>query len=300
MRFKINDTIKPTASFQGSSDYYRYFKYYFDFYLSPNPDLENLDHATELYVKNAEIETLLESAYSNQSFCQMLVGHTGIGKSTIVKNYFDVMRPNPVFRDDNIIIPYYCIAHIKQKDPSKFFTSNMQTVADRLIERTGQRLDREGFWQFIDNNKPEVIRRHRIGEFKSINEDLDAVAAHDPFAYASFLIKFLLMYDCNRVFNNIILLFDDVEALDSTKRKPYIDFAYHTYSCFKNKDAPYHVKLFISERPHTRRDFHGNDWADQKPDINLWSPPRLANIIQARHNYVVKNLAPEAIKRAKS
>lgn len=305
MRHKINNATKRIRAKFGMSDYYRYFRYYFDFYLTPQPDFDFLEEASELYIPVLEVEEYLSSLQGNQSFCVLLVGHTGIGKSTILRNYFDVLRHKPKIDPDTgeIIIPYFCNNHGcnnhgVQDTACVFFASGIQYVADELIKRLEEPFNRVNLWDFIDNNKPTSFTRYRKGEFHSKEEDLEILLENDQFAYSAFLLKYLLSQKVNSCFSNVVILFDDVEGLDSSEiRRKYIDFAYHAYSCLKNKDGSWHVKLLIAERPYTRREFHKRDWQDQKPDINILMPVSLKELFQARHSHVVSKTEPKAIKR---
>ena len=298
MRFKINENLSSAPGFYGISDYYRYFKYYFDYFLNPRPDFDKLIENENIYIENEKVETLLSFVRDEQSYCQLLVGHTGIGKSTIIRNYFKLFKHTPQITDDTIIVPYFCDNLTEDLSADVFFASNLQYVADELIKKLEKPIDKEVFWHFIHDTKPEVLTRHRKGEYVSWKDDLTILMNDGRFAYSSFLLKYLLSFKENSCFKHIVLILDDIESIDNKNvRKSYINFAYHAYECLKNKDNDIHIKLIIAERPHTREEFHSKDWEDQKSDIDIWHPPAIEKLFEIRHKYVLSKIATDAIDR---
>ncbi len=298
-RSKINNDEPLSRPTGGSSDYYRYFKYYFDFFLPPRPDLANLEHHKFIYVKNHEIETLLSNFFDGQqSFCQLLTGHTGIGKSTIVRKFFDLWHSTRLLRDTHIVIPYFSNnLTASTLKASTFFASQIRVITDKLSAALSSPLNYDEFWDYIDAARPETLRRYRKFEFTSKKDDLRILAENDEFSYQALLVKFLLAKPEHSKIKHIIIVFDDVESLDPAIRHDFIAFAYHAFCCLRNRDGNYHVKLLLAERPHTRDEFHHFNWQEQRPDIQIKTPASLREIFLARHEYVIKEKKPEATQR---
>jgi hypothetical protein len=240
------------------------------------------------------LSTVVEA---QQSICQLFIGLAGIGKSTVLRNYFKLGQQNDLIRDKFVLLPYSCNTLTSTLTPSMFFASKLRVVTDKLTELLPSPINYDELWDYIDKNKPDVLRRYRKFKFVSKISDLETLANNDEFAYQAMLIKYLFAMPHFHHLKQIIIVFDDVEAINHDKRHDFIEFAYHAFSCLNNKDRDYHVKLLLAERPHTRDEFHSLNWQEQRPDINITIPASLKEIFLSRHCYVMEIKNPDAVQR---
>lgn len=304
MRTRRNANPKNIQNL-GMSDIYRFFRHYFDFYLPPNPDMGNLEDRTDLYVNNDVVEEQLRAfSESEQSFCQLLIGSTGIGKSTILRNYFKLWHADLPVHEDKIIISYCCNTVVNLPDPISFFTAPLRIATDQLIQLSGtDSIDYDSLWQFIHHNKADTLRRYRpwdVLHSSSKRDDIKYLAEGDPFAMHALLLKYMLSKPGFSHIQQVILILDDVESLPLSARDEFVSYAYHAFSCLSNKDDSYHVKLLISERPHSRDDLHRKyDWREQKPDIVVNRPCSLKDLFKMRYRYAKERLSSDIAMRDK-
>lgn len=257
-----------------NSDYYEgtcYGRYF-------NEQREN--GTSRIYVKDPLEKKLQEICDKSENIIKYLVGFTGMGKTTLLRNYFKVLDRDVHINDDNIIIYisfYY--ANLLSDQPQK---SVENEVVKYLIRATGKLMksnpqfydgkenDDEfwsGLYDYIEKNKPMCLQNTELNPKISLNdwfdeetektlskkkEELEKASEKNRLDYYSCLLKFVLSKTPN--IHNVFLIYDDIEAKETIFHRPVVEIARHLHSCFScAEDKKSWIKTFVVLRAYTFR-----------------------------------------------
>lgn len=250
---------------------------------------------------------------------KFLVGPTGVGKTTLIRNMFHVFDRDVVVTDDNLVIyvSFYSMVSYFEKG-----TDSNRVVQDALLGAINAAIsyldnsnyvDRlsgytddyyEKFYDFIySNNKiliesfpsvSENIEKMKTGNGKKII--LDWLAIDKPVDYHMCQLKYYLnLYKARtkQIFNNVILILDDIESMDSKYADSILECAYYCKKCMQaNVGRDYYFKALVSMRNYSYRiqqirrkeAFREIPWDDViMKDI----VPELSDVLEKRAQYVL-------------
>ena len=297
MRVKLNENETAFRFAGGSSDIYRYFKYYFDSMLDPLIAAGQPEVLKALAIPLEDVQQQL-AEFFQKGRCSLgiLLGFKGIGKSTALRYAFNTWKSDDVLvGQDRIVIYLGCDNTTIKLSSREFFSSGIKQVIDNLSENAP--FSDSDLWHYIKKTRPSALTRKRPGNFTSIEEDLRQLLMIDELSYNVLLMKFLIR---NRLpdLKELFIIFDDVESLNSRDiRNEYINEVDHLFQCLVNKAESYCIKILMAERPFTYRDFYKNDWSIPPIEINISRAVPLVELFQRRHNYVIATDRPEALER---
>ena len=230
---------------------------------------------SNVYVKDPyedEIEKFDKSELNEMKF---MVGLTGMGKTTLIKNYYRTTSEE--IRYDNnqyvIYISFYR-SNLSLDKPyesvSKEVETYLLTFVEKLIRDNSNLLDLPDFWvglyNYISDNKKVLLAGYRLtprskdidslrNSFPTEEEKLDRLeklSINSPLEYYSSLIKYVLQLLSHPY--KITLIFDDIEAKDFVFHNHIIEIARHMFSCL-NATTDYNstVKVLVALRAYTFR-----------------------------------------------
>ncbi len=235
----------------------------------------NDDGTSKIYVYDPLEEELKKIHYSQNNEFKFLVGLTGMGKTTLLRNYFKITDRDIKISDSDIIIYisfYY--ADLLSDNPQKSIEKEivkylLRTVKKLLIEHKEIYTNSEKFWSdfynFIISNKPTLLENDKIIpnssffddvfnplSYDKIQEKLKKTCENNTLEYYSSLIKYILT-KIQKAYN-IFIIFDDIESKEEKFHKTTVELARHLHSCFSAIENPrITIKTIIALRAYTFR-----------------------------------------------
>jgi len=301
MNIRINSRYHTKSKPSYRTEIYKYYKYYFDYFLTPEPDLD-FEIFKKIYVPNTEAEDLLTDFLSFSSCIQLLIGYTGIGKTTIIRNFFGLINENPVIRENEgfVIVPIFPDSDIVLPPPEIFFGSQLSSLNHLIESKYKLKVHDSEIWDQVNFDKSRILEEARMGDFISKEDDISKLKEKKYFAYHAEKFKALtLKVDSIK---SIIFILDDLESImNNDDLNDYLMYVTKAFKCLRNFSKKLSVKVLISERPHTIVEFDRFDWIDNKKesDIILSKIPHLKDIFLKR-NEVALEYAQNNIKERKS
>lgn len=235
-----------------------------------------------------------------------LIGFTGIGKTTLLKNFFKINSEDPFFTDSGRLIAYLSVFSDDIRDEEALlhvFCSFMQTIVDTLIEKVPFNFQstehQESLYQYAAKKKKRLLVEEINFENtrKSTAQLLNLFKKQHPLDFYSTLINFLLD-KINRdtpLVRELILVYDDIEAQKPELHIPFISLAEEIAAKLKGTahHRTYIVKSLISMRNYTFR-FHYARQSDARrnytEDVILKkSIPRMKEIFNKRFQVYYDN-----------
>lgn len=235
------------------------------------------DGTSRIYV-NDPLENSLQEIYDKEeNIIKYLVGFTGMGKTTLLRNFFRVQDRDVHINGDSIIIYisfYY--ASLTSDQPQQSVENEVIKYLIRairkLMERNSQLLEQEDmFWgnlyDYIEKNKPVCLQNEELNPKLSLKEwigesnlksleqkkkDLERSCEKNRFDYYSCLLKFVLSNIPD--IHNICMIYDDIESKEAIFHRPIVEIARHLHSCFSCiEDKNSWIKSIVSLRAYTFR-----------------------------------------------
>ena len=224
------------------------------------------DGKSRYYVEQPEIEHELEvfknSLDENDTF---LVGFTGIGKTSLLKNYFNIENSNPFIDEEKNLIAYLSVHSDDLEcanDIDEVLVDYQKSIVKCLNNLYAFELNTESsineFYSYISNNKNRLLDDWDPFEGKADKKQvLKAFLEEHPVQFYSVFIKFLLMkinYRDTKI-NNLIMIFDDIESQCKDVHIPFISKILNISSCLRNTLEERHcsIKSLIALRAYTFR-----------------------------------------------
>lgn len=249
------------------TDYYegtKYGKYYTPI---------NKYRQSSIYVKDPLEEELEEIVQQKTNVIKYLVGFPGIGKTTLLRNYFGVFSRDIEIVDDKLIIYIsFFYAYLSSDKPQKSVEDEIIKYLSRAITSLcrnnpqinfGEYFFWNSFFEFIEDNNPTILEAEDLVpdinlaiEEKDTNnkgnviEKLEKACKENRLDYYSSLLKFILKD--SKIIKTIIFIYDDLDSKEGMFHRPLLEVARHVHSCFSTSKDTY-VKTIISLRTYTYR-----------------------------------------------
>lgn len=278
------------------------------------------DGKSQIYVDQPEMENRIKNHFINKEddLVKYLIGPTGVGKTTLLRNVFYVFDRNVVSNNNNLIIYISFYSMTSYSDGKKIKKDIVIDTVIRsikgaisylsgkdLIQRISEYDDEfyESFYYFISINNKALLDSYNENskknkKFKKKNGKkiiLDWLAKHEPLDYYMSQLKYYInTYNGEKnKLKNVIFVFDDVESLSSEHVDEIINCAYHCQKCLQaNSNRTYYFKALISMRNYSYRIQH----IRRKEAFReiLWDDvimkdivPELSAVIKKRTEYVL-------------
>ena len=285
------------------------------------------DGRSKIYVDQPELEARIYKEFIDLEgdVTKFLVGYTGVGKTTLIRNIFQVFDRKISEKDGNLVIYFSLYSMmpaihgginnavqngiISALEMATTYLSG-SSYAERLLSYD-EKYYKELFYYINENNESFI---HNYRNSPKYTEKLDKeniymrilnwLEEEDPLDYALSQFKFYLKRS-NKQFKNIILIFDDIEAKSIEYHNELIELSWHIKKCLQAyKDRNYTFKILITLRNYSFRmqqirlkeAFREID----KNDIILKdSVPNLSKVLDVRLNYILshKNILSKVKER---
>jgi len=205
-----------------------------------------------------------------------LVGLAGMGKTTLLRNYFSITDRDVVLKGNSLIIYisfYY--SNLSEENCEKSIINEI----NRYIQRAIKLISKEnrnlfvnktvffsGFYDFIIDNKPTLLEDKTLTPSTDIfnellldeynietkMEKINFISEKDPLDYCSLLLKYITSLSDQKY--TVTFVFDDIEAKKDVFHKYLIETARHVFSCLNATIGDYlTVKTIVSLRAYTFR-----------------------------------------------
>ena len=237
----------------------------------------NNDGTSKIYVQDPLEKKLKSFCELKNNAINYLVGFTGMGKTTLLRNFFKIQDRDVHLKDDTLIVYmsfYY--ASLNADYPQVSVEGEVVKYLSRAIAKIGRAFPEaiqtdDTFWNelynFIELNKPVTLQNEDItpefslSEFftpsqeKSIEQkraQLSEACKKNKLEYYSNMLKYLLT-KIGCVYN-VYFIFDDIESKEAVFHRPVVEVARHLHSCFSCTNGKnIFVKTLVSLRAYTYR-----------------------------------------------
>ena len=281
------------------------------------------DGMSKIYVMQPDLHRELDMFVENeQNSTAYLVGYTGVGKTTLLRNYFRIFDRNPIITDDTIILyKSFLSDDIKNVDQfRRILASSINFLITEIIKKNKSSSSHiksdEQFYNYILKNKGETLFDLRLTDEllqnltdkRVINELLDNLYEKKPLAYSLLRLKFLLI-SLNK-YKKIVFIYDDIERHDKEIQLEFIDSVVDTINnCFAAIETNIKIKTLVSLRNYLyrtnnarrlsalRKDDPYDNHEIKAPYILKKYIPSLTNIIKRRYDMLKEIVPPSNIKR---
>lgn len=236
----------------------------------------NDNGTSKIYVYDpmeVELKKVMDSSKNQMKY---LVGLAGMGKTTLLRNFFKIADRDAKIDGNNIIIYisfYYASLSIDspQKSVEQVLVRYLSRAIQMILKKHCDILeDKKQFWEnfynYIDCNKPELLVTENLSPSSDFLEDLSETISYKrkkqqldktceimPIEYYSIFMKYIL----SRLENlyNIIFIYDDIEAKAGIFHSALIEVARHMHSCFSAIEDNRKVKTIVVLRAYTFRSY---------------------------------------------
>lgn len=279
------------------------------------------DGRSKIYIDQPILEKKIQKEFIEleNDVVKFLVGPTGVGKTTLIRNVFKVFDRNVVVTDNNLIIYvsfYSMVSYLNDTEDSDTIVLDAllgaingaisyldgRDYADRLSSYDDEYYN--DLYNFVITNNTHLL--HTVSDISSNVEKvqrgsskryiLDCLAEQKPIDYRMCQLKYYLYLYQKRthsMFDNIILIFDDTEALAAKYANSVVEFAYQSKKCLQaNFNRDYNFKVLVTMRNYSYRieqirrkeAFREIPWDDV---IMKDTVPKLSDILNQRAKYVL-------------
>ena len=247
-------------------DYYegtKYGKYFYE---------TNEDGTSRIYVHDPLEEELKNIQERKENIIKYLVGYTGIGKTTLLRNFWKVLdRDIRIENKDIVIYISFYYANLSSSDPQKSIEDEIIRYLLRACRKIMAKwpdkfLNIEEFWNnfynYINQHKPILLENDEFTpksdffnfstEIEYKMEKLEKVCKEKRIEYYSCMLKYLLCFIDE--IQNVVFIYDDIEVKDVLYHHPLVETARHIHSCFSViEDKASQVKTIVALRAYTFR-----------------------------------------------
>ena len=287
MRRRISESA-PTTIAEPYSDLYKRFWKHFKFLLSPLDPSTQREGLTPAYVSLPEIEERL----SERLFLEpvdtvaFLVGHTGIGKSTVLRHVCQCNDQSVYRADHNTYVAYINCDRKRIADIghwSKAFCSCISEVGLQLRKTAALTVTATDIAELIWNENPEVLTRPVIDLEASPTARLKQLQVTDRRAYELELLK---VFAKGARLARLCLIVDDIESLPHTIQLEVLKDILNAMTCLMHKPSrPYTVGVLLALRPDSYASFRAKGLLDAWPlhdAVDFRQPVDLCDLFEAR------------------
>lgn len=251
------------------------------------------DGKSKIYVDQKDLEDKLKSQFMdiNEDITKFLVGTTGVGKTTLIRNFFKVFGRDVVEEKGNLIIyvSLYSMVSSQENIPEKALVKAISfSVREAITYISGLKyIDRlqsyddkfySDFYDFIEINNcplihsypesPEYIEKLKVGNPKRII--LNYIMETAALDYDLSLLKYYIHIKNESSINNLIFIIDDIEGLNLDHTSSIVETMLHVKKCLQAKrtntddikfpiqseedgERTYNVKTLIAARNYSFR-----------------------------------------------
>ena len=273
---RLNKAIKIilTSEYYEGSDLGQYYKKY------------RPDGKSSIYVDQPHLESNIKDLFiDDDSDCvKYLVGPTGIGKTTLIRNVFHVFDRKAVLNNNNLII-YVSFYSMMNSENDGYYEGEKRPIINTIATAFREAIDLvdgttlseriaiknvafyKELYAFIQSNNK--LLENSITDFNIDEEEarkaiclekylLNTLEKTHPLDYNMSLFKYYLnKYERKngRLFDNIFLILDDIESAGKIA-KVVVEQAYHIRKClqaYKSEQIRYHCKCLIAMRNYSFR-----------------------------------------------
>lgn len=274
---------------------------------------------SEIYIRQPNIERLIKNEIieNNSDMFKYLVGYMGVGKTTLIRNMFNVFNRKTSEFNDNLVIyiSFFAMASEDNEpiesirtvikgalDSAITYLSGYKTRAERIAHEDDEYYI--NFYAFIEDNNPtfaaSIDDSKLLDEMKKADcfekEYVNELYNRAPIDSLMTLMKYYLSQENNSRFSNVIIIFDDLETQPIECIKEVLKLGAHINKCLKGLGyRHYRVKQIVSLRSYTfrqcdcRRSF-GALRIESSDVIIKNEVPSLTQIIKARMKVISKKL----------
>lgn len=274
---------------------------------------------SKIYVDQPELETKLQEEFLDEEgdITKYLVGYTGVGKTTLIRNFFGIFNRDIIVKDDNLLIyvSFYSMIETGKKRLQKSIIEVMELACtylsgvDYMTRLQSYNNDDYywGFYEFINSNNKIIPHSYPNSPkyTKNIDEKkedykiiLDYIKKNSPLDYTLCQLKYNLhQYEerTKRTIKNVVFIFDDIEAKPMSYQNKLIEIIYHIKKCLQAfKKRSYSFKTLITLRYYSFRleQIRAKSAFREinKSDIILKSTvPSLSNVINQRFQFILEH-----------
>lgn len=281
------------------------------------------DGRSSIYVRQPEMENKLKREFLDVEgdVTKYLIGYTGVGKTTLVRNFFRVYNRDICEIDGNLIIYfsfYSMISANKNQGKKKLITKSLTEVIELAntylsgkdyLSRVQEYDDNyfKEFYNFMYSNNKKLVHSYingpkyakKIKKSKNPNKKiLDWISEENPLDYSLSQFKFsLYLYEkkYNKQFKNIVFILDDIEAKSMKYQNELIESVWHIKKCLQAyTNRKYSFKTLItlrnySFRMHQKRQKEAFREIDKSDIILKDTVPNLSSVVDLRFQYILEH-----------
>ena len=182
----------------------------------------NDDNTSAYYVHQKDIELQLDNIYNAKvDLDRFLVGFTGIGKTTLLKNYFKIINANPFIDNNKTLVAYISVYSDdinKTTELNKVFAGFLQSIYFLLKKYIDFDLSNDqnatDFYNFIANYKSRLLNNNDLFNKKknTPQQALQSLSQRKAIQFYSLLIKYLIenINNIRPTIHQIFFVFDDI------------------------------------------------------------------------------------------
>lgn len=279
--------ISPSKRFVGQpSDLFTRYKPAFDSILRLNDAKNNSEKNKEFYIPDTDVDAQLNEVLNDISDTfTIMIGYSGIGKSTSLRNFFGFCNSTPVIRKDVNALIFPSIFNGYIEDSGERGTLEEERLAIKVKEELSLRI--EAVCTYLEKNYPNLRKlffsdKGQREMYSYLEETNSYVLEHlsdadklnipaeslwrkklekayelERFICAITKLKYYMgksICECNR----IIIILDDIESLPYHVQRQFIMQYSRLFECLRNTDRKieekeFFVNMIIAMRPHTYR-----------------------------------------------
>lgn len=293
MRRQLNLAF-PAPRLDGQSDLYRKFRPIFRILGQPTNPAEDRQEPREWYVRNPPVEEQIDSVLRTDptNGLWLLLGHTGIGKTTVLSYVCDGHKTAYSPEDGLLRIHISC-------DPRRITTAEeWDTEFCAILEEASSILSREfdiewtplELAEYVQHSSGDVLYLPNLPPGTSLEERLEAVRQEHRRAYQLASLKFLSRSRLKRM----CIVIDDLESLPHQIQLSAVEDVFRAHRCLTQNEGPEPcICALIVLRPDTYAALsEGGRLTPYSYDkIHFGAPVGLNDLLQARFDTASKTIA---------
>ena len=220
-----------------------------------NYNLLNSDGTSKIYIQDPLEEKLRDFCNAKSNAINYLVGFTGMGKTTLLRNFFKVQdRDVHINKNDLIIYISFYYSSLSADCPQQSVEDEVAKYLLMAFKKLGSNFpevfrneDRfwDGLYDYIEENKPINLQNEDITpdyglqnffkeysdiDLKGKKNKLEKLCKTNNIEYYSNIIKYVLTKIPS--IEKIYIIFDDIESKEALFHRPVVEVARHLHSCF--------------------------------------------------------------------
>lgn len=237
----------------------------------------NENGTSKIYVHDPMEKELEKVINAKKNQMKYLVGLAGMGKTTLLRNFFRITDRDVKIDGDKIII------YISFYNANLTIDSPQKSVEDEIIKYLALAVKKmlevnyqivieknkfwEDFYDYIDKNKPALLVNENLSPSSSFLDNLsgempyerkiekiDAMCIAKPIEYYSIFIKYILS-KVNRIYH-VVFIYDDIESKAGIFHSALIEVSRHIHACFcATEDKERTIKTIVVLRAYTFRSY---------------------------------------------